>query len=246
MFKCLDVFPGYVHSLYPENNVVGYLTNHGSLLLSELNLVNIFLLWRSISAQHAKYKENKSVIFLIKLMSSSRNWVLTLKEEQKATCYMHLLNIYLIFSVLCSVQFSRSVLSASLRPHGLQHARLPCPSPTLRACSNSCPSSWWCIQLSHPLSSPCPPTFNLSQHQGPMSQFFSSGGQSIRVSASTSVLPMNIQDWSPLGLTGWISLQAKGLSRIFSNTTVQKHQFFSAQLSLWYNSHIHTWLLEKL
>ena len=88
------------------------------------------------------------------------------------------------------------------------------------------------IQPSHPLSSPSPPTFNLSQHQGPMSQFFSSGGQSIRVSASTSVLPMNIQDWPPLGCTGWISLQSKGLSRVFSNTTVQKHQFFSTQPSL--------------
>jgi len=103
------------------------------------------------------------------------------------------------------------------------------------------------IQPSHPLSSPSPPAFNLSQHQGPfpMSHFFASGGQSIGVSASASVLPMNIQDWFPLGLTGWISLQTKGLSRIFSNTTVQKHQFFGAQLSLWSISHIHIWLLDK-
>ena len=100
------------------------------------------------------------------------------------------------------------------------------------------------IQPSHSLSSPSPPTFNLSQHQGlfPMSQLFASGGQSIGVSASTSVLPMYIQDWFPLG---WISLQSKGLSRVFSNTTVQKHQFFGAQLSLWSNSNMHTWLLEK-
>ena len=102
------------------------------------------------------------------------------------------------------------------------------------------------IQPSHPLSSPSPPAFNLSQHQ----DFFqwvnsASGGQSIGVSAPTSVLPMNTQDWSPLGGTGWISLQSKGLSRVFFNTTVQKHQFFGAQLSLWSNSHIHTWLLEK-
>ena len=99
------------------------------------------------------------------------------------------------------------------------------------------------IQPSHPLSSPSPPAFSLSQHQ--MSQLFTSGIQSIRVSASTSGLPMNTQDWSPLGWTGWISWQSKGLSRVFSNTTVQKHQFFGAQLSLWSNSHIHTWPLEE-
>ena len=104
------------------------------------------------------------------------------------------------------------------------------------------------IQSSHPLSSPSPPAFNLSQHQGLfrwVSSSKTSGGPSVGVSASASVLPMNIQDWFPLGWTGWISLQSNGLSRVFSNTTVQKHQFFSAQLSLESNSHIHTWLLEK-
>ena len=101
------------------------------------------------------------------------------------------------------------------------------------------------IWPSHPSSSPSPPAFNLSQQQGLLSQFFSSGGQSIGASASASALPMNIQDWFPLGWTGWISLQSKGLSRVFSNTTVQKHQFFGPQLSLWSNSHIHAWLLEK-
>ena len=103
------------------------------------------------------------------------------------------------------------------------------------------------IQLSHPLSSPSPPAFSLSQHQGffLMSQFFASGSQSIGVSVSASVLPMNIQDWFPLGWTDLISLQSKGLSSVFFSTTVQKHQFFSAQLSLWYNAHTHTWLLEK-
>ena len=102
------------------------------------------------------------------------------------------------------------------------------------------------IQTSHPLLSPSPPTFNHSQHQGLFHcQFLPSGGQSIRVSAAASVLPMNIQDWFPLGWTAWISLQSKGLSRVFSNTTGQKHQFFGTQLSLWSNSHIHTWLLEK-
>ena len=102
------------------------------------------------------------------------------------------------------------------------------------------------IQPSYPLLSPSPPAPNPSQHQSfPMSQLFTSGGQSTGVSASASVLPVNTQDWSPLGWTGWISLQSKGLSRVFSNTTVQKHQFFSAQLSSQSNSHIHTWPLEK-
>ena len=101
------------------------------------------------------------------------------------------------------------------------------------------------VQPSHPLSSPSPPALNLSQHQGLFKWLSSSGGQSIGVSASTSVLPMNIQDWSHLGWTGWISLQSKGLSRVFSDTRVQNHQFFDAQLSLWPNSHIHTWILEK-
>ena len=137
---------------------------------------------------------------------------------------------------MLSVQFSsvHSVVSDSLWPHGLQHARLPCPSPAPRAYSNSCPSSWWC----HPtISSSVIPFSRLQSF--PMSQFFISGGQSIGVSAAASVLPMNIQDWFRLGLTGWI-LQSKGLSRVSSSTTVQKHQFFDAQLSSWSNSHIHT------
>ena len=138
-------------------------------------------------------------------------------------------------------------MSNSLQPHGLQHTKLPCPSPTPGACSNSCPSSRWyhpsisssVIPFSSCLQS-CPASGFF-----PISQFFASGGQRIGVSASASVLPMNIQDWFPLGQTSWISLQSKGLSRVFSNTTVQKHQSFGVQLSLWSNSHIHTWLLEK-
>ena len=124
----------------------------------------------------------------------------------------------------CDSQFSHSVMSNSLGPHGLQHARLPCPSPTPRACSNSCPSSQWChptISSSVVPFSSCLQSFPASG-SFPMSQFFASGGQSTGVSASASVLPVNIQDWFPLGLTGWISLQSKGLSRVFSNTTVQK------------------------
>ena len=138
--------------------------------------------------------------------------------------------------------FSRSVVSNSLQPHGLQHASLPCLSSTPGSCSNSCPSSWWC----HPIISYSVAPFSSCLQSFPASgQFFTSGGQSIGASASASVLPMNIQGWFSLGLTGLISLWSKGLSRVFSNTTVQKHQFFGAQLSLWFNPHIQIWLLEK-
>ena len=133
-----------------------------------------------------------------------------------------------------SVQFSCSVVSNSLWPHGLQHARLPCPSTTPGACSNLCPLSQWChptISSSVVPFSSCLQSFSASR-SFPMSQFFASGGQSIGVSASASVLPMNIQDWFPLGLTSLISSQSKGLSRVFSNTTIQKHQFSVTQLSL--------------
>ena len=151
------------------------------------------------------------------------------------TCYHNIIN-------WLSVQFSHSVMSDSLWPRGLQHARPLCPSPTPRA-SNPILSSVIpfpsCLQ-----SFPASGSF-------PKSQFSASGGQSIRASASISIevltsdLSINIQDWFPLGWTGWISLQSKGLPRVFSNTTVKKHQFFGAQPSLWSNSHIHTWPLEK-
>ena len=137
-------------------------------------------------------------------------------------------------SELGSVQFSHSVMSDSLPPHEPQHTRPPCPSPTPGVHPNSCPWSQWChptISSAVILSSSCPQSFPASG-SFQMSQPFTSGGQSIGISASISVLPMNTQDWSPLGWTGWIALQSKGLSRVFSNTTVQKHQFFRAQLSL--------------
>ena len=148
-----------------------------------------------------------------------------------------------------SVQFSSVAQSCldSLRSHGLQHTRLPYLSPTPGACSNSCPLSQWyqpTISFSVIPFSSCFQSFPASG-SFPMSQFFVSGGQSVGASTSAQVLPMNIQDWFLSGLTGLISLQSKGLSRVFSNTTVQKHQFFSTQLSLWSNSHIHTWLPEK-
>ena len=142
---------------------------------------------------------------------------------------------------------SVSVVSDSLQPHGLQHARPPCPSPTPGVHSNSCPSSRWChpaISSSVVPFSSCPEALQASG-SFPMCQLFTWDGQRIGVSASASVLPMNTQDWSPLGWTAWIFLQSKGLSRVFSNTTVQKHQFFGAQLSSQSNSHIHTWLLGK-
>ena len=131
-----------------------------------------------------------------------------------------------------SVQSSRSVMSNSLQPHGLQHARAPYSSPTPRTYSNSCPLSQWChptISSSVVPFSSCLQSFPASG-SFPMNQFFTSGGQSIGASASASVLPMNIQDWFPLGLTSLSSLQSQGLSRVFSNTTVQKHQFFCTQL----------------
>ena len=136
--------------------------------------------------------------------------------------------------LLSSVQFSCSVMSNSLQPHELQHARPPCPSPTPGVHPNLCPLYQWChptISSSVILFSSCPQSFPASG-SFPISQLFASGGQSTGVSVSTSVLPMNTQDWSPLGWSGWISLQSKGLSRVFSNTTVQKHQFFGIQLSL--------------
>ena len=145
-----------------------------------------------------------------------------------------------------SVQFTHSVVSDSLQSHESQNIRPPCPSPTPGVHPNSCASSQWChpaISSVIPFSS-CPQSLPASG-SFPMSQLFTWGGQSIGVSASASVLPMNTQDGSPLGWTGWISLQSKGLSRVFSNTTVQKHQFFSAQLSTQSNSHIHTWPQEK-
>ena len=152
-----------------------------------------------------------------------------------------------ILTLFSSVQFSLWVMSDSLRPHESQHARPPCPSPTPRVYSHACPSSQWCtptVSSSVVPFSSCPQSLPASG-SFPMSQFFTWGGQSIGVSASASVFPMNSQDWSLLGWTAWISLQSNGLSRVFSNTTVQKHHFFGAQDSSQSNSHMRTWSLEK-
>ena len=143
-------------------------------------------------------------------------------------------HLFQLFYQTSSVQFRHSVVSASLRPHELKHSRPPCPSPTPGVKSNSCPLSRWChpaISSSVIPFSSCPQSLPASG-SFPMSQLSAWGSQSTGVSVSASALPMNTQDWSPLGWTGWISLQSKGLSRVFSNTTVQKHQFFSTQLSL--------------
>ena len=150
-------------------------------------------------------------------------------------------------SEFSSVQFGPSLMSNSLRPHESQHTRPPCPLQTPGVYSNTCPSSQWCqpiISSSVIPSCSCPQSLQASGYF-PMSQLFAWSGQSIGVSASASVLPMNTQGWSPLGWTGWISLHSKGLSRVCSNTTVQKHHFLGAQLSSQSNSHIHTWPLEK-
>ena len=148
--------------------------------------------------------------------------------------------------MLFAVQFSHSVMSNSLWTHELQHTRPSYPSPTPGVYTDPCPLSRWC----HPtISSSVVPFSSCPQYFPAWGLFqwvlFAQGGQSIGVSASASVLPMNTQDWSPLGWTGWISLQSTGLSRVFSNTTAQKHQFFGTQLSKQSKSHIHTWPLEK-
>ena len=156
--------------------------------------------------------------------------------------------VYLSYKTLTNKPlFSHSIVSNSLWPHGLQHSMIPCPSPSTGACSNSCPLNWWC----HPtISSSVVPFYSFLQSFPASGTFlmnwlFVSGGQSTGASASASDLPMNTQDWFSLWLTALISLQSKGLSRVFPNTTVQKQQSFGSQPSLWSNSHIHTWLLEK-
>ena len=155
----------------------------------------------------------------------------------------------MVFSVVmygCELLFSCSVVSNSATPWTA--ARQASLSFTIsRACSNSCPLSWWChptIRSSVILFSSCFQPFQASG-SSPVSRLLASGGQTVGASTSVSILPMNIQDWFPLRWIGWISLLSKGLSRVFSNITIQNHQFFSAQPSLWSNSHIHTWLLEK-
>ena len=197
-----------------------------------------------ISAPHSSPHPLSAAIHILEEKAIHVGWNLSL--------ILHVpkrLNILgkVLFACNAGVQFSCSVVSDSLQPHELQHARPPCPSPTPRVHSNSLPSSQWChpaISSSVIPFSSCPQSLPASE-SFPMSQLFAWGDQSIGASASTSFLPKNTQDWSFLEWTGWISLQSKGLSRVFCNTTVQKHQFFSAQLSSQSNSYIHTWPLGK-
>ena len=198
----------------------------------------LLLIYQNIQRIHTTQHRQKYWLFANAL------W----KAVNLKRCTRGQLTLFCLSSVqFSSVQFIRSVMSDSLWPHELQHARPPCPSPNPGDHSNSRPSSRWChpaISSSVVPFSSCPQSLPASG-SFPVSQLFAWGGQSIGVSALASVLPMNIQDWSPLGWTGWIFLQSNGHTRVFSNTTVQKHQFFGAQLSSPCNSHIHIWLLEK-
>ena len=182
-------------------------------------------------------------MFIAALFTIARTW----KQSRCPSTDEWIKKLWYIYTMEYSVQFSRSVVSDSSWPHELQHARPPCPSPTPRVHSNSRPLSQWChpaISSSVIPFSSCPQSLPASE-SFPMSQLFTWGGQSTGVSALASFLSKNTLDWSPLEWTGWISLQSNGLSRVFSNTTVQKHQFFSAQLSSQSNSYIHTWPQEK-
>ena len=176
---------------------------------------------------------------LLRLFSIFCNYKLSCNEDSCASIFVKMAWILFLFS--------HSVMSDCLQPHGLQHTSLPWPSLSPRICSDLCPLSRWCHPTVSSFVSPfslCPQSFPVSG-SFPMSWLFTSGGQSIGASALASVLPMNIQGWFPLVLTGLISLMSKGLSRVFSSTTVWKHQLFGIQPSLWSSSHIHTWLLEK-
>ena len=180
-----------------------------------------------------KCPSSQSYFFFPVVMYGCESWIIKKDEHWKMDTEI-VIHTHTHTHTQRNIQFSHSVVSDPLRSHGLQHPRPPCPASTPRVYSNSHSSSWWC----HPaISSPVLPFSSCLQSfpasgSFEMSPFFASGDQSIRVSPSASVLPMTIQDWSPLGLTGWISLQSKGLSRVFSNTTFQNHQFFGIQLSL--------------
>jgi len=207
-------------------------------LESDDTVLFTWVLWgSSYTFQNSNVMSIKGIVTLT--LSSKNLWSENKRRSCMLKCFLkHEIDkegvVCMYIYVHISVQFSCSVVSNSLWPHGQQHARPPCPSPTPGVYSNSCPLSQWC----HPTISSSVVPFSSHLQSFPasgsfqMSQLFASGGQSIGVSASTSVLPMNIQDWFPLGWTSWISLQFKGLSWVFSNIIVQKHQFFGTQLSL--------------
>ena len=201
---------------------------------------------REKPGQIKRWRIRTALVFPTAILAPDRyTWKQCLQSSKGKWCHLlgterYSINIY-------SDQISHSVVSDSLQPHESQHTRPPCPSPTPGVHSHSCPSSQWChpaISSSVVPFSSCPQSLPASE-SFPMSQFFAWGGQSIGVSALASVLPVYTQDWSPLEGTGWTTLQSKGLSRVFSNTTVQKHRFFGTEPSSQSNSHIHTWPQEK-
>ena len=233
----LPCFPGYIHWICDE------MTPCYELMMLVLPLC----------LTHEPYASHTSSVPFPVFSAHHRPSLCSLTHHLSSLCLIsfvctHNLPLSTItYPLLSSVQFSRSVVSYSLRPHKSQHARPPCPSPTPGVHSDSCPSSQWChpaISSCVGLFSSCPESLPASE-SFPMSQLFAWGGQSTGVSALASFLPKKSQGWSPSEWTGWTSLQSKGLSTVFSNTTLQRHQFFGAQPSSQSNSHIHTWPLEK-
>jgi len=215
--ESISLLPITSRLLVPVNNILSYALSYSLLGI-------LFWSFKHTNRMLAGFRNKENLC--------QKSWKMFEKKRLPVICRLY----------CCPVA---KVMSDSFLPHGLQLARLPCPSPSPRVCSNSSPLSRWCYLIISssvvPFSS-CPWSFPESG-SFPMSCLFASGGQSI--GASASVLPMNIQGWFPLGLTGLISLRSKGLSRVLSSTILQKHQFFSSQPSLWSNSHIHMWLLGK-
>ena len=191
---------------------------------------------------HTKYFHSILIFFYLNILNI---WNLGMRNEVRAPKYYYFPDYYPVVPML--LLFSHPVVSDSLWPHGLQHTRPLCPSPSLEVCPSSCPLHWWChpaISSSDMLFSFWPQSFPASGTFA-MSQLFASDDQNTGVSVLASVLPMNTQDWSPLGWTGWISLLSKGLSGVFSSTTVWRHQFFGVLPSLWSSSHNHVWPLGR-
>ena len=236
----------YIHSLHTSTiyMYIGHIRKQYTYIYVKVLVANY--VWLSVTSLAGACQAPLSVEFYARILdwvaipcSRGSSW------PRDQNCVSRIAGrFFTVWAIISSVQFSRSVVSDSLRPHESQHARPACPSQTPGVYSNSCPSSRWyhpAISSSVIPFSSCPQSLPASG-SFPMSQLFPWGGKSIVVSASASVLPMNTQDWSPSGWTGWISLQSKWLSRVFSNTIVQKHQFFGIQLSSQSNSHIHIFI----
>ena len=223
-------------------------TTYDTVVVHLLSYVWLFVIpWTAACHNSMSFTISQSLLKFMSTESVMPSNHLILCPLPLLTSIFPTIGSFLMSPLFASVsQFSHSVVSDSLQPHGLQHTRLPCLSPTPGASSNSCPLHWWCHSSISSSFTPfsCPQSF-LASGSFPVSWLFESGGQSIGASALATFLPMNIQGWFPVGMTGLISLLSKGLSRVFSSTIVRKHQFFGTQLSLQSNSHIHTWLLKK-